>query len=86
MWDADGELNVPHRQWLVDFNTVMNEVRSSHPDDFVGARVILEYHFSSPMTNVSAVSAGDLYHDTIRVCGGTRVVSRRLYAAQARVS
>lgn len=44
MWGEDGELNIPHREWLVDFNRVIDEVRSSHPDDFTGARVTPAYY------------------------------------------
>ncbi len=39
MYDADGQLNVPHREWIADFDRIVNEVRSSHPEDFIGARV-----------------------------------------------
>lgn len=40
MYDSEGQLNVPHREWLVDFDRIVNEVRAIHPEDFVGARVL----------------------------------------------
>ncbi|TFY82989.1 hypothetical protein EWM64_g1023 [Hericium alpestre] len=45
MHDADGHLTVPHREWMLDFECVMNEVKEElkaqgREDDFVGARVI----------------------------------------------
>ncbi|KAA1469338.1 adenosine deaminase-like growth [Dentipellis sp. KUC8613] len=44
-YDADGNLNVPHREWVVDFERVMNEVKQDlkaqgREGEFVGAKMI----------------------------------------------
>jgi adenosine deaminase CECR1 len=44
MFGADGQENIPHREWLIIFGKVMNEVKdemkkNGREDEFVGARV-----------------------------------------------
>jgi adenosine deaminase CECR1 len=44
MFGADGHENIPHRDWIIAFERVMNEVkaqlaREGRPDAFFGARV-----------------------------------------------
>jgi hypothetical protein len=44
MYGADGQENLPHREWLVMFDRVINEVKAEmaqrgRPNDFVGAKV-----------------------------------------------
>ena len=44
MYGADGQENVPHREWLVMFDRVINQVKSEmvsldRPNDFIGAKV-----------------------------------------------
>jgi adenosine deaminase CECR1 len=44
MFGRDGEGNVPHREWLVMFDKVVNDVKDElkkqgREDEFVGARV-----------------------------------------------
>jgi hypothetical protein len=44
MYGADGQVNVPHREWLVMFDRVINEVKAEmveldRPNDFIGAKV-----------------------------------------------
>ena len=46
MYGADGQENVPHREWLVIFERVINQVKAEmveldRPNDFIGAKVIL---------------------------------------------
>ncbi|KIM48764.1 hypothetical protein M413DRAFT_15077 [Hebeloma cylindrosporum] len=45
MYGADGQENIPHREWLVMFDRIMNETKAEmeaqgRPDDFIGARII----------------------------------------------
>ncbi|KAF8163526.1 hypothetical protein B0H34DRAFT_327265 [Crassisporium funariophilum] len=45
MYGADGQENVPHREWLVMFDRVLNEVRGEmaqqgRANEFIGARII----------------------------------------------
>jgi adenosine deaminase CECR1 len=44
MYGADGQENVPHREWLVMFDRVINQVKAEmveldRPNDFIGAKV-----------------------------------------------
>jgi adenosine deaminase CECR1 len=44
MFGADGQENILHREWLIMFGKVMNEVKdemkkNGREDEFVGARV-----------------------------------------------
>ncbi|TFY65706.1 hypothetical protein EVG20_g5389 [Dentipellis fragilis] len=44
-YDVDGNLNVPHREWVIDFERVMNEVKrdlkaQGREDEFVGAKIV----------------------------------------------
>lgn len=44
MIGADGQENVPHREWVLAFDRVVNEVKEEmasqgRADEFVGARV-----------------------------------------------
>ena len=44
MYDENGQANVPHREWLLDFDRVLKEVKEElkaqgREDEFVGARV-----------------------------------------------
>lgn len=44
MVGEDGQENVPHREWLLIFDRVLNEVkaemtRQGREDEFIGARV-----------------------------------------------
>ena len=44
MYGADGQDNVPHREWLVMFDRVVNQVKAEmveldRPNDFIGAKV-----------------------------------------------
>jgi adenosine deaminase CECR1 len=44
MYGSDGEENIPHREWLVMFDRIINETKAEleaqgRPDDFIGARV-----------------------------------------------
>lgn len=51
MFGADGQENIPHREWLLDFDRVMNQVRAEmkqqgREDEFIGAKVsIIPQHF-----------------------------------------
>ncbi|KAI0311600.1 adenosine deaminase-like growth [Amylostereum chailletii] len=45
MWGESGEQNVPHREWLLDFDEIVKEVKAEmknqgREDDFIGAKVI----------------------------------------------
>ena len=45
MIGADGEENVPHREWLIAFDRVISEVKvelakQGRADEFVGAKVL----------------------------------------------
>lgn len=49
MYGPDGQENVPHREWLVAFDKVVNDVKDDlkkqgREDEFVGARVSNIYH------------------------------------------
>jgi hypothetical protein len=51
MVGEDGEDNIPHREWLVVFDRVLNEVkanmkRQGREDEFIGARVSESYVMS----------------------------------------
>ena len=44
MYGADGQENIPHREWLLMFDRVINEVKQEmtsqgRGDDFIGAKV-----------------------------------------------
>lgn len=44
MFDADGNQNVPHREWIFDFKQVICEVRAvlneqGRGEEFIGAKV-----------------------------------------------
>ena len=44
MYGADGQENVPHREWLATFDRVVNQVKAEmveldRPNDFIGAKV-----------------------------------------------
>ena len=44
MYGADGQENLPHREWLVMFERMINEVKAEmvqrgRPNDFIGAKV-----------------------------------------------
>jgi hypothetical protein len=44
MYGADGQDNVPHREWLAMFDRVINQVKAEmvemgRPNDFIGAKV-----------------------------------------------
>jgi adenosine deaminase CECR1 len=44
MFDADGNQNVPHREWILDFKQAIGEVRAvlneqGREEEFVGAKV-----------------------------------------------
>jgi adenosine deaminase CECR1 len=44
MYGADGQENLPHREWLVMFDRVINQVKAEmvelgRPNDFIGAKV-----------------------------------------------
>ena len=44
MYGADGQENVPHREWLVMFERVIDQVKAEmvellRPNDFIGAKV-----------------------------------------------
>jgi hypothetical protein len=44
MFGPDGQENVPHREWLIIFNKVVNSIKDDlkkkgREDEFVGARV-----------------------------------------------
>ena len=44
MYGADGQENIPHREWLVMFDRVINQVKTEmvklgRPNDFIGAKV-----------------------------------------------
>lgn len=48
MVGADGQQNVPHREWLRVFERVLNEVKAElkqqgREGDFIGAKVVLIY-------------------------------------------
>lgn len=48
MYGADGQMNVPHREWLIVFDEVVNEVKEEttkqgREDEFFGATV--RYYF-----------------------------------------
>lgn len=48
MVSEDGEDNIPHREWLVVFDRVLNEVKEDmkqqgREDEFIGARVSKSY-------------------------------------------
>jgi adenosine deaminase CECR1 len=43
MFDADGERNVPHREWVLDFQQAISEVRTAlkeegREEEFIGPR------------------------------------------------
>ena len=59
MYGADGRENVPHREWLVMFDQVINQVKAEmaelgRPNDFIGAKV----SFFSPKSVLCAVYQG----------------------------
>lgn len=44
MYGSDGQDNIPHREWLIMFDRIMNKTKAEmeaqgRPDDFIGARV-----------------------------------------------
>jgi adenosine deaminase CECR1 len=48
MHGADGHENLPHREWLVMFERIINEVKAEmvqlgRPNDFIGAKVSLSF-------------------------------------------
>ena len=48
MRGADGNENIPHREWLVVFERVINEVKMEmaqrgRPNDFIGAKVSFSF-------------------------------------------
>ena len=50
MYGADGQENVPHREWLVMFDRVINQVKAEmvkkgRPNDFIGAKVSFLFFF-----------------------------------------
>jgi hypothetical protein len=55
MYGADGQKNVPHREWLVMFDRVINQVKAEmveldRPNDFIGAKVFFFFQIvSSPL-------------------------------------
>ncbi|KAI0053868.1 adenosine deaminase-like growth [Auriscalpium vulgare] len=57
MYGADGEQNVPHRQWLQDFDDVVKDIKADlksegRENEFVGAKIIY--------TTVRVISADEL--------------------------
>jgi adenosine deaminase CECR1 len=49
MYGPDGQENVPHREWLIAFDKVVNDIKDDlkkqgREDEFVGARVSNIYH------------------------------------------
>ena len=45
MWDESGEQRVPHREWLIDFDQIVNEVKEEmksrgRENEFIGAKII----------------------------------------------
>jgi len=46
MYNDDGKLDVPHREWLIDFQQILDDVKENlkaqgRQDDFIGAKVCL---------------------------------------------
>lgn len=44
MYDENGQANVPHREWLLDFDRVLKELKEEmkdqgREDEFIGAKV-----------------------------------------------
>lgn len=90
MVGADGQENVPHRDWLLMFDRVQNEVkadmkRQGREDEFVGARVNHPIMKSQPQANVSYLS-DNILHDPIHHARRTRMVHGRLYCVEKRIS
>lgn len=57
MYDENGQANVPHREWLLDFDRVLKELKEEmkdqgREDEFIGAKIIY--------TTVRVVSAEEL--------------------------
>ena len=50
MYGADGQENVPHREWVAMFDRVINQVKGEmvemgRPNDFIGAKVSFKFLF-----------------------------------------
>ena len=87
MFGDDGIENVPHRDWLLEFDRVSNEFKEEmrdqgREDDFLGCKARRSLiAFFSQLTRC----AGYLLHTPICDCRGTRVVLGRLHRLEARV-
>lgn len=88
MYGADGQENIPHREWIRMFEEVMNEVKDEmktqgRGDEFIGARVwILQY--SCDMILKRSV-LDYLHHHQIYHPRRAGMVHRRLPSAQERI-
>ncbi|KAI0797575.1 Metallo-dependent hydrolase [Abortiporus biennis] len=40
MYSAEGLNNVPHREWVRDFDEVVKQLKAERPQEFIGARII----------------------------------------------
>jgi hypothetical protein len=88
MWAADGQESIPHREWLIMFDRVVNEVKAEmepkgRGGEFVGAKVwsILEAGAGLAKSR----SLDHLQHHPIFITGRIGVVLGRLYRAQERI-
>ena len=50
MYGADGQENVPHREWVAMFDRVINQVKLEmvevgRPNDFIGAKVSSSFFY-----------------------------------------
>ena len=60
MYGADGQENVPHREWVAMFDRVINQVKLEmvevgRPNDFIGAKVGL-FKFLFPKKSTPCLS------------------------------
>lgn len=57
MYGADGQENVPHREWVAMFDRVINQVKLEmvevgRPNDFIGAKVSSSFFFQKKVLPV----------------------------------
>ena len=69
MANADGHENVPHKEWLVVFDRVVNQVkaeleRQGRQDDFVGAKVTITS--TLPHSVLTSANGIQIIYTTIR--------------------
>ncbi len=86
MFDENGEETISHRDWLMEYDRVMSEVRAElktrgRDDEFIGSKVLTSSHTRPFISQLlDHILDSTVYHSR-----RTRMVPRRLYCSEARI-